>query len=232
MNIKVYELKIKLYILKDIPVDDMLSIESDYIDSALALSDEWLTYHENTGYKMYTYNGLYPLERSGIYKKDSIYTMTIRTVKYELASYMSKVLANHYTETLKGLIVEKRIISKRFIEEIYTLTPAIQKNDIGYWKDNYSVEQYEQRLFINAVKKYNAFTNSKLDEDFDLYTSIQFLNKKPVKFRYKGITLLGDKFDLKIADNKKAQELAYFLIGTGISEMNSRGAGYCNYKYI
>ena len=108
----------------------------------------------------------------------------------------------------------------------------IQKNDNGYWKDNYSVEQYEQRLFINAVKKYNAFTNSKLDEDFDLYTSIQFLNKKPVKFRYKGITLLGDKFDLKIADNKKAQELAYFLIGTGICEMNSRGAGYCNYKYI
>lgn len=100
MNIKVYELKIKLYTLKDIPVDDMLSIESDYIDSALALSDEWLTYHENTGYKMYTYNGLYPLERSGIYKKDSIYTMTIRTVKYELASYMSKVLANHYTETV------------------------------------------------------------------------------------------------------------------------------------
>ena len=158
--------------------------------------------------------------------------MTIRTVKYELASYMSKVLANHYTETLKGLTVEKRIIPKRFIEEIYTLTPAIQKNDTGYWKDNYSVEQYEQRLFINAVKKYNAFTNSKLNEDFDLYTSIQFLNKKPVKFRYKGITLLGDKFDLKIADNKKAQELAYFLIGTGICEMNSRGAGYCNYKYI
>ena len=54
MNVKVYELKVKLYTLKDIPVDDMLSIESDYIDSALALSDEWLTYHENTGYKMYT----------------------------------------------------------------------------------------------------------------------------------------------------------------------------------
>lgn len=53
MNIKVYELKIKLYILKDIPVDDMLSIESDYIDSALALSDEWLTYHENTGYNTF-----------------------------------------------------------------------------------------------------------------------------------------------------------------------------------
>ena len=76
MNVKVYELRVKLYTLKDIPVEDMLSIESDYIDSALALSDEWLTYHENTGYKMYTFNGLFPLERSGIYKKDSIYTMT------------------------------------------------------------------------------------------------------------------------------------------------------------
>ena len=66
MNVKVYELRVKLYTLKDIQVDDMLSIESDYIDSALALSDEWLTYHENTGYKMYTFNGLFPLERSGI----------------------------------------------------------------------------------------------------------------------------------------------------------------------
>ena len=69
-------------------------------------------------------------------------------------------------------------------------------------------------------------------QSFNKHIHLHHLNKKPVKFRYKGITLLGDKFDLKIADNKKAQELAYFLIGTGICEMNSRGAGYCNYKYI
>ena len=35
MNVKVYELRVKLYTLKDIQVDDMLSIESDYIDSQL-----------------------------------------------------------------------------------------------------------------------------------------------------------------------------------------------------
>ena len=60
------------------------------------------------------------------------------------------------------------------------------------------------------LKNIMLFTNSKLDEDFDLYTSIQFLNKKPVKFRYKGITLLGDKFDLKIADNKKGSGISIF----------------------
>lgn len=232
MNIRVYELRLKIYTLADILLDDMLAVETQYIDSALALDEKWLKYHKSSEYKSYSFGGLYPLDSSGLYKKDNVYTITIRTVDCELAAYFSRVLVNHHTNKLKGLTIESRIIPKKFIQEIYTLTPVIQKNDNGYWRNNYTLEQYEKRLFENAINKYNAFTGSKINEDFQLYTQIQFLNKKPVKFSYKGITLLGDKINLKIADNKNAQDLAYFLTGTGLCENCSRGAGYCNYKWL
>ena len=58
------------------------------------------------------------------------------------------------------------------------------------------------------------------------------MNKKPIGVEYKEIRLLGDKLNLQIADNEMAQELAYFLLGTGIGEMNSRGYGYCNFRWI
>ena len=49
---------------------------------------------------------------------------------------------------------------------------------------------------------------------------------------YKGIHLLGDKVNLKISDDVRAQELAYVLLGTGIGTMNARGYGYCNYRWL
>ena len=73
-----------------------------------------------------------------------------------------------------------------------------------------------------------------MNEDFQWYTQITFLNKKPVPLSYdsKKIKLLGDKINLKIADNKQAQELTYFMLGAGLGELNSRGAGTCNYRYL
>ena len=43
---------------------------------------------------------------------------------------------------------------------------------------------------------------------------------------------LGDKICLKISNNEQAQELAYFIVGAGLCEMNSRGYGYCNYRWL
>lgn len=178
-------------------------------------------------------NGLFPLERDGIYKKEQIYTITIRTVEAELARYFAKELSNHSSNQMKGLIAERRIVPRKMISEIYTLTPVIQKWEQGYWKVQASVEEYERRIFENAIKKYKQFIgNEEIDEEFQLYTGITFLNRKPVPVEYKGIRLLGDKLNLKITDNKQAQELAYFLTGVGIGEINSRGMGFCNYRWL
>lgn len=147
-----------------------------------------------------------------------------------LASYFSKVLRNHYTDKLKGLTVENRIIHKKMIAELYALTPVIMKSDEGYWKNKISLDEYERLLKENLIKKYNEFTNQKLDENFELYTHIKFINKKPIANLYKGkIKLLGDKISIKIADNSTAQELAYFALGSGLATSNSRGFGFCNY---
>ena len=49
---------------------------------------------------------------------------------------------------------------------------------------------------------------------------------------YKCIRLLGDKLRLHIAENENAQKLANLAIGTGVAEMNSRGYGFCNYRWL
>ena len=70
-----------------------------------------------------------------------------------------------------------------------------------------------------------------MNEDFQLYTDFHFLNRSPIPNEYKEICLLGDKVSLKISDEEQAQKMAYFLLGTGICELNSRGFGYCNYRW-
>lgn len=94
------------------------------------------------------------------------------------------------------------------------------------------LDEYEGRLFANTVKKYNAFTGEQIEEDFPLYTNITFLNRHPISCRYKNISLLGDKLSLQVADDMKSQEIAYFILGTGLCELNSRGAGFCNFKWF
>ena len=95
-----------------------------------------------------------------------------------------------------------------------------------------SLDEYEGRLYANTVKKYNAFTGEQIEEDFPLSTNITFLNRHPISCRYKNISLLGDKLSLQVADDMKSQEIAYFILGTGLCELNSRGAGFCNFKWF
>ena len=49
---------------------------------------------------------------------------------------------------------------------------------------------------------------------------------------YKNIHLLGDKISIEIAQNERAQKLAYLALGTGVLENNSRGFGFMNYEYL
>ena len=82
----------------------------------------------------------------------------------------------------------------------------------------------------NSIKKYNSITGNKLDENFKLYDTITFLNKVPIKTNYKSIQLLGDKVELTINSDERAQAVAYMLLGTGALLKNSRGYGFVNYR--
>ena len=108
----------------------------------------------------------------------------------------------------------------------------IIKDSTGYWRENIYFDDFERKLKENAIKKYNQINQIKIDEDFELYTSIEFKNKKPYAVSYKNIKLLGDKVSLNISDNEIAQEISYMLLGTGVGENNGRGAGFMGYRWI
>ena len=229
---EVYENKVKIYLLKDIKSEDVQIEICKIIDTALGKDEQWEAFHNKNEFKNYCFDCLYPIPDDKVYKSGQIYTFTVRTIDAKLAQYLNEFLANEYNSTIKCLTTEIRTIPKKFIEKIYSLTPAVLKDDAGYWKDKLSLKDFEIRLKVNLIKKYNTINNTKIDEDFDLYTSIEFKNKKPCPIKYKNIKLLGDKISLNISDDKIAQDIAYMAIGTGILENNGRGSGFVNYRWL
>ncbi|MCY6958360.1 CRISPR-associated endoribonuclease Cas6 [Clostridium brassicae] len=227
------ELYIKVYLTKNIPQKDVNIKIGNLVDKSFLHNEKYSQFHHENRYKMYTFNQLYPLETADkIYKKGKIYTFVIRTIDKNLSQYFFKYLTNEYTDSIKILTIERKTIPRKHIEKIYSITPVVIKSEKGYWKNNISLEQYENRLKTNLIKKFNQFNNTKIDENFELFTFIKFDNRKPIATNYKSICLLGDKLTLNIAENEIAQELAYLALGTGISEMNSRGMGFVNYKWL
>lgn len=229
---KVYEIKMLLYLLKDIDYKECQEEICNFIDSAMVKDERLLELHNKNTYKLYNFNLFYPLERDNVYKRGGIYSIQIRTIDKTLADFFNDTLVNNFTESIKGLTSTIRIIPQKHIDKIYSITPAILKSDEGYWKGNLSLSDFERRLKENLVKKYNLVMDTKIDEGFQLYTNIEFKNEKPVAMNYKGRRLLGDKISINIGDEKIAQDLAYMALGTGILEMNARGAGYVNYKWL
>lgn len=229
---QVYQIRIKLYMLTDVALNRIQTNLTAFIDKGFLENEELLQMHEENKFKNYCYDLPYPIEKDKIYKKGKIYTVTIRTIDPRLAKYFQEVCVNSYTDEVKGLTSEIRIIPKKVIDSIYTLTPMILKDDKGYWRKHMQLAEFENQLKVNLIKKWNRFTGEKLSEDFSLYTLLEFLNETPVPMEYKSIKLLGDKIRLQITDNETAQKLAYMALGTGLLSMNSRGAGYVNYRWL
>lgn len=228
---EVYELKLKVFLLKDIAVDKASESIAQLIDKSLLQTEGMKTFHKEKRFKFYTFNTFYPLETEKMYKGGKIYSVLIRTVDEKLVNHFKIYLKNEYTDKLKALTIELRVIPKKIIKKIYSLTPCIAKFD-GYWKNKYSLSEYEERMKINLIKKYKEFYNIELDENFELFNHIEFCNRKPISIPIKNIKLLGDKVNIHVADNDTAQNLSYFAIGTGLCELNSRGYGFLNYKYL
>lgn len=229
----VYEIKLKTYMLKDISANKIQTKITALLDKGFLRDTKWQQFHKQNFYKGYCMSHAYPLEHDKIYKKDKIYTITIRTVDSNLAQYFTEICVNQFTEDMKGLTAEIRILPKKHIECIYTLTPIILKDSQkGYWKTHMNLEQFESQLKMNLFKKWNYFEKTKVTEDFPIYNMIEFLNQGPIVMEYKNVKLLGDKIKLWIADDEMSQNLAYMALGTGLGNMNSRGSGYVNYRWM
>ncbi|MFY8243239.1 CRISPR-associated endoribonuclease Cas6 [Clostridium perfringens] len=230
--VKVFQLSVKIYLLNNIKQEDALNEICSFIDTTLARDEEFLELHNKNCYKMYSFNSFYPVEKDRVYKEDKIYTFQIRTIDVKLANYLLNELHKSYTSSIKGIKVEAKEINRHHIEKVYSITPVLIKNDFGYWKNHMSIDEYANRLKINMIKKYNEFTGENIKEDFPIFNSLKFDNKKPIAIKYKNIKILGDKLTLNISDDELSQKIAYMCIGVGAGECNARGCGFLNYRWL
>lgn len=232
-TIIVFEVTLFVYLLKDIRAEDQFAKIGSFVDKGMTQQPELLEFHQKNCYKNYCWNLFHPIEKDKLYKKDAMYRFQLRTVDSNLAEFFSNKLVNCCSDEIKGLKAEIKIVPRNPIEKIYSLTPVILKDaEKGYWKTHLSLKIFEKRLKENLWKKYNAFTGKKPNEDFPIYNTVIFLNKTPIALKYKNITFLGDKLELIIDQNETAQRLAYFSLGTGLLELNARGGGFMNYRWV
>lgn len=228
----VFEIILKIKFQQLVPYEQTYEKIGDFIDSALSKEPDYLEFHHSNQYKCYCMDLPYPIEEKRVYQTGKIYSIRIRTVKQDLAEYFIKTLIHHQTNIIVGLSGEIKIIPQKTLERVYSLTPVIIKTDSGYWRGKIGIKEFEERLKVNLIKKYNQINQTKIDENFELFTLIEFKNKVPVKVPYKNVVLLGDKLNIIVANNKMAQELMYMALGTGLGEVNGRGLGTLNYRFI
>lgn len=66
---QVFQIRIKLYFLKDIPANQIQTRLTALIDKGFYLDEELSQTHEVNRYKNYSYDLPYPIEQDGQYKK-------------------------------------------------------------------------------------------------------------------------------------------------------------------
>lgn len=229
-TITVYQIDCKVYIVHSIPYRFVQKEITFLMDRSLAQEEDYLTLHKKNCYKNYVYSGFKEIESDKVYKEGGLYTFSIRCIEEEMADYLVKQLSNTSIQSMKALSCQKKEIRRCQIKKLYLITPAVEKFEDGYWRTSHTFLEFQERLFINLKKKYEQYTGKELEGLTPFYETIRLINEKPIKTLYKEVALLGDKIELDILDTPEAQELAYFSLGTGLCELNSRGFGYVNYK--
>lgn len=230
-DMKIYELEVKVFLLKDINFENIMEKSAKFIDTCLVKHNKFKELHYNNKYKNYSFNAFSEFNERGMYKKGRVYTLKIRSIDNDLIKHLELYLKEEATEYFKGLIASSRTIKRvKYIDDIYSRTPVVIKTDHGYWKNSLSLIDFEDRLRGNLIKKYNNIMNTKIDEDFELFRCIEIKNIKPFATVYKGNKILGDRLVIKIAESEQAQKIAFMTLGCGLGEMNSRGYGFINTK--
>lgn len=228
---KVYEMKIKVYLTENIDSEDAQIHIGRVIDSTLAADEKYLEFHYDTNMKLYSYDSFYPVEKDKIYKNDNIYNFRIRSIDLSLIKYLQKEIVNTKYRQMKVLKADYKEIKKIKLKRLFSITPAVITTDEGYWKGNISEEDFADKLRVNLYSKYNQIFSSPIN-GIKIFDKMEILNGKPISIKVKDVHYLGDKISLEISEDPMSQELAYLAIGTGLGEKGSRGMGFVNYKYV
>ncbi|OAA92594.1 CRISPR-associated endoribonuclease Cas6 [Clostridium coskatii] len=223
-----YELKIAILLKRNMKFTQSSEIIGKNISYSMLSSEALKIYHKEKVYK-YVFDNFFPTEKDGIYRKNRVYVLNIRSFNKTFAVEIKECMKNFESNDLKVIAIDSGQVARYNINFIETITPAIVTVDGKPWLSSGDILLLVKRLHANAEKKYKFFFNEEIGEVEDYFVEkLKILNNKPVAYEYKGRKFLANKFKIKVNEDEKSQKLAFTVLGAGLAEKNSvLGAGYC-----
>ena len=241
MQRKYYELIVNLFVKQDIHRTDCGEKLSKLINFSME-KDKYLKeiHIKKNSFKGYSFSHLYPIEQDGIYKQNDIYRIMIRTYDKKMVDAFKEALIKTETEEFAVVGIDIKIYTHRKIDKLFNIAPAVatirDKNNksISWSANNYSDDIVNDAIWNNLIKKYKYFNN--LDSNIEKNDVISYTKRRndvAMIINYKGIKLLGYKFEVGIKDNMLAQDIGNFASVLGILEKGSSlGTGFVKANYI
>lgn len=231
LNNSYYELRVNVYLNNDISMKEVYDKLANFINYSFNNSQTLSCLHLQKGFKGFSWSGLYPIEKDGVYKADEIYSFTIRT--------HSKNHKDEFIKCLNGLCNDDFIVTEvtvkqyeyKNIDYVDCLTPMIytkSENNMRWNHEVDNVDNLKEGIFNNLIKKYNALNDTEFQCNCkDVIKNIQLRCKCGIVVKYKGIILLGYKVRVYFQQNPISQSIANMGTVTGIGEKNSStGMGF------
>ncbi len=237
MEIKMnyYEMKIKVKLTKDIKIDETSYKIGVFINNSMLNNPLLKKLHEEKFYK-YVFDSFYPIEKDKIYIKGKNYFFRVRSINLQLLNKMAMSIYNHEYSDIKAIDVDLNMVEVENVKELYTLKPIIITEDNGGpWIDKKSsIDSLIKKLNGNLEKKLNQMEGSEKYRDTGCFIeNIEITNRVPIKYKYKSVTLLGNKVKIKVKEDENSQMKAFIAIALGLGEKGSSlGAGFCGYKQV
>lgn len=225
MKMQYYNLKVVVSPKQDMKNEETYEKISKLIAGAMLRDLKLKGIHEKNEYKNYVFCNMYPIEKDGMYKSGQIYTFDIRFIDIQMSMKIKQILASIQNLDFKIVMSNLETSRQRKISKLITLTPSIITTDKGDYLINNDLNLIKNRILANIQKKYNQIYKTKIDVDF--IKEVKQTNKKPMKLPYKGIYMLGNKFEITIKEDPMSQNLAYLALSIGILEKNAEGFGFC-----
>lgn len=225
-----HELVISILLQNDIPIENANEVLAKFIAKAMLEDRELKKLHEQKVYKPYHFCGLYPIEQDKVYHKGRIYLFHIRSVDVQFILKLKRLITVVSDPSLKIMSVEIRQQPYRFISTIHSMTPAVCTVDNRCWVPEDGLGLIMRRIHDNAVKKYRNFYGELEEPQESFIESVELLNQKPIRIRYKKTSILGCKLCLSVKPDDISQKLAFMVMGSGLLEKNALGFGYCRAK--
>ncbi|MGR6835977.1 CRISPR-associated endoribonuclease Cas6 [Syntrophomonas erecta] len=224
---------ITVFLKKPLFFQDVQEEIGKYINRSMMENHNLTNLHGTDGYKFYVFSGLWPLEKNKTYQAGNVYIFTIRSLREDFIDQIIPCIRKNDNKIFQVLAIEKKRFCRRFIQELYTLTPFVVTIDGKPWMpEQHDFDLLLNRLHGNAEKKYKKLFGEEVFRD-SFIQGIYLLNNKPLVMHYKNISVLGHKARIVINEDEQSQKLAFTVLGAGLAEKNSAlGAGFCHGKFV